>query len=173
MNATPSAIALGANIGDPREAFRAALREIRTIGDVVAVSSVYITEPVGGPEDQPDFVNQVVLVTFPQHLRAQDVLIGLHRFEAEAGRTREVYWGPRTLDLDLLYFGDQIIQDETIIIPHPRMHERSFVLVPLVEVLQRAGWQWKHPIIGKTALELVGDLSHEKSPPVVVEAPVY
>jgi dihydroneopterin aldolase/2-amino-4-hydroxy-6-hydroxymethyldihydropteridine diphosphokinase len=122
-------LALGSNLGDRRAALQGAVDELAaTPGlDVVAVSPVYETAPVGGPE-QPDYLNAVVLAETAQP--AGDVLRRAQEIEAAAQRRRDVRWGPRTLDIDVIAYGDQASDDPVLTLPHPRAHERAFVLAP-------------------------------------------
>ena len=99
--------------------------------DVVASSRVYESDPVGGVE-QPDFLNAVLEIE--TRLSATELLARCLEVEGELGRTREVHWGPRTLDVDLLVFDEAEIAQPGLVVPHPRMHERSFVLMPLLEL---------------------------------------
>ncbi|MBL8520426.1 MAG: 2-amino-4-hydroxy-6-hydroxymethyldihydropteridine diphosphokinase [Betaproteobacteria bacterium] len=126
-------IALGSNLGNPAWQVQAAFREIDDIPDVslVKVSSLYRTAPVG-IVDQPPFINAVAMAetTLSPHI----LLRHLAGIEQSHGRVRGERDGPRTLDLDLLLFNDWQIDDEHLTTPHPRMHERAFVLVPLVEI---------------------------------------
>ena len=128
-----ASLSLGGNLGDVRASFRAALSALsQTSGvAVVATSSVYRTAP-WGKTDQPDFLNMVALlrVTIPPRALL-DLCLAI---EKDNGRDRGDNWGPRTLDLDVLTYGDERIAEEGLTIPHPHMHERAFVLVPLVEV---------------------------------------
>jgi len=130
---TRAALALGANLGDPRSTLRAAVAGLSAHPDVTVdrVSSLWHTAAVGGPE-QPDFLNAVVLVE--TDLDARALLDLAHELEDAAGRVREVRWGPRTLDVDLLAVGDQRRDDPELTLPHPRAHERIFVLDPWAEV---------------------------------------
>ena len=128
---TRAAVALGSNLGDRLETLNGALRQLRDICTIVAVSSLYETAPIGGPE-QSSFYNAVVLVD--TMLGPEDLVAALHQIEATFDRTREVRWGPRTLDLDLILYGDVQIETDTLIVPHPRYRERRFVLEPLLEV---------------------------------------
>ncbi len=123
-------LSLGSNIGD-RGAHLAAGLELVIDGDVHRESSVYETEPVGGVE-QDSFWNMVVELRTDATPR--ELLERAQRAEAARGRTREVHWGPRTLDVDVLLVGDERSDDPEILVPHPRMYERSFVLVPLHEL---------------------------------------
>ena len=123
------ALGLGANIGDALGTLRAAVEAIAATDGFanVQVSAVYVTEPVGGV-DQPDFVNAVVVAD--THLSPDELIDCVLALEHEHGRTREVRWGPRTLDIDVLALGDVVSDDPRILIPHPRAHERAFVLAP-------------------------------------------
>jgi 2-amino-4-hydroxy-6-hydroxymethyldihydropteridine diphosphokinase len=130
---TRAALALGANLGDPRATLRAAVAGLSKNAEVAVerVSSLWRTAAVGGPE-QPDYLNAVVLVD--TDLDGAALLDLAHALEDAAGRVREVRWGPRTLDVDLLAVGDQRSDDPELTLPHPRAHERSFVLDPWAEV---------------------------------------
>ncbi|PRO64414.1 2-amino-4-hydroxy-6-hydroxymethyldihydropteridine diphosphokinase [Alkalicoccus urumqiensis] len=126
-------IGLGANIGDPVTQLEEALELLDKHADidVVRVSSFYQTAPVG-VLDQPDFTNACCEIS--TSLQPLDLLSFLQEVEQELGRIREKRWGPRTLDLDILLFGEENIKLESLIVPHPRMHERAFVIVPLAEI---------------------------------------
>ena len=126
-------IALGANLGDRLAALRGAVDGLRaTPGiEVVAVSSVYETEPVGGPQ-QPEYANAVVLVRATIPVMA--LLERAHAIEAEWERVRAERWGPRTLDIDIIDAGGAVSDDPVLTLPHPRAHERGFVIVPWLEI---------------------------------------
>lgn len=126
-------IAVGANLGDAPALVDDALGAVasRLNGDLLARSSLYATAPVGGP-DQPDFVNAVAIVD--SEMDRYDVLAVLQSMETEAGRVRDVRWGPRTLDLDVILSGEVVSDDPVLTIPHPRAHERAFVLIPWLEI---------------------------------------
>lgn len=130
---TRAVLALGANLGHPREALRGALTGLTADPSiqVVAVSSLWRTAAVGGPE-QPDYLNAVVVVD--TSLDAWALLALAHALERAAGRVRDVRWGPRTLDVDLLAVDDVVSDDPLLTLPHPRAHERRFVLAPWAEV---------------------------------------
>ncbi len=134
---TRAVIALGANLGDARAALQGAVDALsKTQGiDVLAASPVYETEPVGGPE-QPVYVNAVILID--TSLDPDDLLTRANAIEAEWQRTREVHWGPRTLDIDIIEIEGFISDSERLTIPHPRAHERGFVLVPWLTVDPKA-----------------------------------
>lgn len=126
-------IAMGSNIGDSIETLHDAAISLYGLIDIIEVSAPVETDPVGGPE-QPVYLNAVVTGT--THLAPSSLLAGLHDIERAHGRTREVRWGPRTLDLDLVQYGDPVFDTDvvmdspTLTLPHPRAHERGFVLVP-------------------------------------------
>lgn len=124
-------IALGANIGNPQEQMDIAIALLRESLDVQAISSLYITAPVGGPE-QPDYLNAVLIAE--SELPAADLLALLHGIEKALGRERIEHWGPRTIDLDLIQYGSILSYSEELALPHPRAHERRFVLEPWLEI---------------------------------------
>lgn len=133
MNTVRAYVALGANIGAPVQHLRAAVVDLAALPGtrVVARSSLYRSAPVG-LVDQPDFINAVVAVDTA--LEALPLLRTLLAIEARHGRVRSVPNAPRTLDLDLLMHGDTIMAGAELTLPHPRMHERAFVLLPLLEI---------------------------------------
>ena len=130
-------IGMGANLGSaagpPEATLAAALRSLGSLGRVTARSRLYSTAPVGVTE-QPRFVNAAVALA--TELEARDLLAGLLAIERAFGRNRaiEVRNGPRTLDLDILLFGDEIVHEAELEIPHPRLFERAFALIPLDEI---------------------------------------
>ncbi|HEX3003893.1 MAG TPA: 2-amino-4-hydroxy-6-hydroxymethyldihydropteridine diphosphokinase [Angustibacter sp.] len=136
---TIAVIALGANLGDREATLRGALEALEATDGVTvdAVSPVAATQPVGGA-DQPDYLNAVALVR--TRLAPDELLAVLHGVEAEFGRVRLERWGPRTLDLDLITYGvvqtstEVVSDDPHLTLPHPRAHERAFVLVPWSQV---------------------------------------
>jgi 2-amino-4-hydroxy-6-hydroxymethyldihydropteridine diphosphokinase len=135
---TRSYIGIGANLGDREATLRSAVARLAASPgvEVVAVSALRETEPIGPVTDQPRFLNGAVAVE--TSLDARGLLELLLRIEAGHGRTREgPQGGPRTLDLDLLLHGDERIDEPGLTIPHPRLHERPFVLEPLAEL----GWE--------------------------------
>ena len=138
---TDAVVGLGANLGDRKATLAWAARECGRLGDLSSISSLYETLPVGGPE-QPDFLNAAVrLLT---DLDPGSLLTGLLEIERLAGRARDTRWGPRTLDLDILWMGQLDITAPELVIPHPRLACRPFALVPLLEVAPRAS----HPRTG-------------------------
>ena len=124
-------IALGANIGDPREQMDIAVALLKESIEVISVSSYFTTAPVGGPE-QPDYLNAVCIAE--SELPAADLLALLHGIEKALGRERIEHWGPRTIDLDLIQYGSLLSYSEELLLPHPRAHERRFVLEPWSEI---------------------------------------
>ena len=144
-------IALGSNIGDKKAICNQALGHLRKSGRITRVSSFYCTEPVGYP-DQEDFVNAVV--ELETDLSPLALLAACHVVEDSLGRSRLVHWGPRTIDLDILLYGDKVINDAELSIPHPLMATRGFVLVPLCEIAS----QTVHPTLMKTVDQLLREL---------------
>lgn len=124
-------IALGANIGNPREQMDIAVSLLRDSLEVSAVSSYLTTVPVGGPA-QPDYLNAVVIAE--SELPAAELLALLHGIEKALGRERIEHWGPRTIDLDLIQYGSILSSAQELTLPHPRAHERRFVLEPWVAI---------------------------------------
>lgn len=149
-------IALGANLpgpnGSPRQTLESALDALDQDGvRVLARSLWYVTAPVPA-SDQPDFVNAVVRVSTV--LSPPALLTRLHGIEARFGRERLVVNGARTLDLDLLDYNGHILDDPALVLPHPRMETRAFVLVPLRDVAPH----WRHPVTGVALSDLILDL---------------
>ncbi len=127
-------LSMGSNVGDRLEYLRAALDRLSELDNVrlEAVSPVYETEPVGF-RDQPDFLNLAVRID--TSLSPEDLLSGLQRIEKDLGRIRTRRFGPRTIDIDILLFENQEREDERLILPHPRMNQRAFVLIPLRDIM--------------------------------------
>ncbi len=124
-------IALGSNLGDREENLNRAEAELSEVIRVDAISTFIETDPVGGPE-QPDYLNAVLIGDCNR--QPEELLQLLLQIESRLGRVRDVKWGPRTLDLDLIVAGDLFIDSEELQIPHPRAHERAFVLAPWLEI---------------------------------------
>jgi 2-amino-4-hydroxy-6-hydroxymethyldihydropteridine diphosphokinase len=155
-----AAVALGSNLesrfGDREANLREAVRRIESLGEVRAVSSFYDTEPVGYRE-QPRFLNGALVLE--TELGPQELMRRLLGVERAMGREREgaVAKGPRVIDLDLLLYGDWVLWAEDLILPHPRMEERRFVLEPLAEIAP----EWVHPVLGVPVRELFERLDRE------------
>jgi len=124
-------IALGANLGDPEEQMQIAIALLQDSLDLIAVSSIIKTAPVGGPT-QPDYLNAVCIAE--SELSAAELLALLQGIEKSLGRVREERWGPRTIDLDLIQYGTILSAADELTLPHPRAHERRFVLEPWFEI---------------------------------------
>lgn len=122
-------LGLGANLGDRRAQLH---RAVRALPDVVAVSPVYETEPVGGPPGQPRYLNLVVELDTERSPR--ELLELAQGLEADAGRERTVRHGPRTLDVDVLLVDELEVDEEDLVVPHPRMWDRAFVVAPLADL---------------------------------------
>ena len=133
---TRAFLGLGSNLGDRWMHLRKAVDQLRGGSGipVTAVSPVYETEPVGGPEDQGPFLNVVVELALPPRFDAYRLLTECHRLEASAGRVRSVRWGPRTLDVDVLWIDGVTLDDPDLTVPHSRMWERRFVVAPLADL---------------------------------------
>lgn len=146
-------IGLGSNMGDRKAYLADALRLLNTSSDIKVekTSSLYLTEPIGR-FGQDWFINSVVEVS--TRLTPKELLHRCQAIEDQMGRIRTMPWGPRIIDLDILLYGEEIIEDDELIIPHPHMHTRRFVLVPLVEIAPDA----RHPKMNKTASELLRQL---------------
>ena len=124
-------IALGSNLGNRELYIDSAVAELAKIIEITHLSTNHETDPAGGPE-QPKYLNAIAIAE--TELDPRELLIVMLEIENKLGRKREVHWGPRTIDLDLIVFGDEIIDSETLVLPHPRAHERKFVLEPWLEI---------------------------------------
>lgn len=152
MRPEPILLALGANLEDPLATLGQVVARLRAEAGLLRVSSPYRTAPVGGPAGQPDFINAVALLrpvaTLPD---PQQLLAWLLELEREHGRIRTERWAARTLDLDLLAWGERQLELPGLSLPHPRLQERAFVLAPLAEL-----WpEWQHPLSGLSAADLL------------------
>ncbi|MCU0518501.1 MAG: 2-amino-4-hydroxy-6-hydroxymethyldihydropteridine diphosphokinase [Oscillatoria sp. Prado101] len=149
MKSARTAIALGSNMGDSRAILESALETIAQTSGIIleSRSSWYQTVAVGPP--QPDYINGCALLRV--NLRPQELLETLLEIEVKFGRVRQERWGARTLDLDLLLFDNLIVDTPALQLPHPRMRERAFVLMPLAEIAP----DWSEPISGQTIRTLL------------------
>ena len=147
-------IAIGSNLGDRHAYLEAGLKEVAALPNthLTEVSQAYETPPVG-PVEQPDFLNAVFAIE--TSLAPEPLLAALLSAEKKHQRQRRIHWGPRTLDLDLLLYGERIVESADLTLPHPHMHERSFVLVPLCEIAPRLS----HPVTGRPFTEYLAELN--------------
>lgn len=175
-DATYAIIAMGSNLpsaaGNPQQTLTAALEKLAEIGLPADLVSEYYENPCFPAGAGPDFVNACARI--PTHCSPRAILAALHDVEADFGRKRELRWSARSLDLDLLIYGDlvaptlptltewmnlplaaQISQNPNqMILPHPRIQDRAFVLIPLADIAP----EWRHPVLHKTVVEMLDDL---------------
>ena len=144
-------LGLGSNLGDRAANLREALRRLSPLARLEEVSSLYETVPVG-EEEQPPFYNAVCRVVTA--LEPEALLRHLKEIESAIGRRPGPRWGPRPIDLDILLYGDRVLEQEDLVIPHPLLAERAFVLVPLAELAPDLA----HPVLGKPMRELLSVL---------------
>jgi len=124
-------IALGSNLGNRELNIDSAIAELAKIIEISHLSTNHETDPVGGPE-QPKYLNAILIAE--TQLDPHELLISMLEIENKLGRKREIHWGPRTIDLDLIVFGDEVVVSDVLVLPHPRAHERKFVLEPWLEI---------------------------------------
>jgi 2-amino-4-hydroxy-6-hydroxymethyldihydropteridine diphosphokinase len=151
-------VALGSNLGDREANIKKALALLIETPhvNIHRISSFIENPAVGGPEDSPDFLNAAVELTTT--LSPHALMKRLLEIEREMGRSRDKKWEPRPIDLDLLLFGDQIISDDALIVPHPLMHERRFVIQPLSEIAPAV----VHPTLEIPISMILDNLSHQR-----------
>lgn len=144
-------LAIGTNLGDRLANLRAALHSLPPDVELVAVSRIYETPPWGFT-DQPAFLNMVIHAW--TRLSPESLLSKLKQAEVQIGREPGFRWGPRLIDLDILFYDELILDSPPLVIPHKRLHERAFVLVPLADVAA----EFVHPVFGKTVRALLADV---------------
>lgn len=143
-------ISIGSNLGNRIDACAQANERIDSEKEITVIkkSSLFETEPVGY-KDQPNFINQLIKIR--TELSPENLLNFLLLIERELGRIRSMHWGPRIVDLDLLFYGQKVINSTNLIVPHPELHKRRFVLIPFSEIAPC----FYHPLLKKTATELL------------------
>ena len=150
MSEVTAYLGLGSNLGDREENLRKALSLLRDVGEITALSSVYQTEPWGYAE-QPSFLNLVC--GFRTSLSPPELLALVQEVERRLGRVRTIRYGPRTIDVDILLYGDRIVDTPDLQIPHPRIPERAFVLAPFAEIAPDI----EHPTLKRPISALLAD----------------
>jgi 2-amino-4-hydroxy-6-hydroxymethyldihydropteridine pyrophosphokinase len=155
-------VGLGSNLGDRAAYLLLGLSALSRLPEtrLLRLSPVYETDPVGPP--QPPYLNMVA--ELETALSPKGLLAEMLRVEKALGRERRERWGPRTLDLDLLLYGDLVLEEAGLSVPHPRLHERAFVLVPLLDLLPEG----RHPLLGQSFAELLASLDASSVRPLVL-----
>jgi 2-amino-4-hydroxy-6-hydroxymethyldihydropteridine diphosphokinase len=155
-------VGLGSNLGDRAAHLLLGLSALSRLPEtrLLRLSPVYETDPVGPP--QPPYLNMVA--ELETELSPKGLLAEMLRIEKALGRERRERWGSRTLDLDLLLYGDLVLEEEGLSVPHPRLHERAFVLVPLLDLLPEG----RHPLLGQSFAELLASLDASSVRPLVL-----
>ena len=153
---------LGSNLGDRLQNLRDALDKLNTLGRVACVSRVYET-PAWGGVPQPDYLNACVKIETSSPPAPLELLRTVKAFEVELGRVPSMRWGERKIDIDILLVDDEVYHSEELDIPHIRIPERLFVLVPLMDIMSK---DWRHPISYKTVQEMIECLDGESWPAV-------
>lgn len=150
-------VAVGSNMGDSRQLIADGLAKLKKQENVrnFKESSLLVTKPYG-PVEQDDFLNGCV--TFETLLDPEKLLDLLHMIEAEANRERKIHWGPRTLDLDIIFYDKLVYESEDLVIPHVDMHNRSFVLTPLPELAPN----YRHPVLGLTVKQMLDKVTEKE-----------
>ena len=147
-------LGLGGNLGEPLKQFRRVRQQLSACDRIGQIHSspLYQTPPVGGPAGQPDFLNAVLEIH--TGLSPRNLLKLCQTLENRSGRTRDIHWGPRTLDIDLLLYSDLILNDSQLTVPHPHMHQRHFVLLPLGDLDRHL----HHPVLKQSVGALLKQL---------------
>ena len=155
-------VGLGSNLGDRAAYLLLGLSALSRLPEtrLLRLSPIYETDPVGPP--QPPYLNMVA--ELETELSPKGLLAEMLRIEKALGRERRERWGPRTLDLDLLLYGDLVLEEAGLSVPHPRLHERAFVLVPLLDLLPEG----RHPLLGQSFAELLASLDASSVRPLVL-----
>ncbi len=150
-------LGFGGNMGDTEDLFRQARQQLANHPQirVKGGSPLYQTPAIGGPSGQPDYINAVLAIE--TSLSEFALLTFCQQLEQDGGRVRTVRWGPRTLDIDLLLFADHVCASEILTLPHPRLHQRHFVLLPLCDLAP----DWIHPVYQKSIARLLTELGPE------------
>jgi len=143
-------LGLGSNLGNRMAFLRSGRDTLVACPDIILVraAGVYETEAVGGPPENPLFLNTALQIE--TSLDPQQLLAACMAVEDEFGRSRPVRWAPRTLDIDILFYADRVVCEENLVIPHPRLQDRAFVLAPLLEIAP----DFRHPLLEQTVSEL-------------------
>jgi len=159
-------LGLGSNLGESEKAITSCLRRLADEGNVVEISRLWRTRPIGPP--QPDYLNASIVIEWPTALRS--LLSRCQELEAAAGRNRlaEERWGPRVLDIDLLMAKNTVCRGPLLELPHPRLHERRFALEPAAEVAS----SWIHQVLGRTVADLVQDIRARDPEAILDVAPL-
>lgn len=146
-------IAIGSNMGDKQQYIEQAIEKIKKhpLLNVISVSKLLVTKPYGGVE-QEDFLNGAMEIR--TLLLPEELLDFLHEIEQQAGRERLIHWGPRTLDLDIIFYDNLVYDSETLTIPHADMHNREFVLIPMNDIAPYK----RHAVLGKTVHQMLNEL---------------
>ena len=152
---TEVVLGIGGNKGDRAAFLQKTMEALSHHVTLIGYSQIYETEVWGGVATAGNFLNQVLLLH--TQMDPMELLEVIQRIEEQLGRTREQHWGDRTIDIDILYFGDQVWESPSLTIPHPYLAQRSFVLQPLAEILPKK----IHPILGKTTLELLAECTDQ------------
>ncbi len=152
---TEVVLGIGGNKGDRAAYLKKAIEALSMQVTLVASSQIYETEVWGGVATNGNFLNQVICIQ--TDLEPISLLKLIQKIELDLGRTREQHWGDRTIDIDILYFGSEVWNTPTLSIPHPYLAQRTFVLLPLVEILPTK----IHPVFGKTSLELLAECTDQ------------
>ena len=151
---------LGSNLENRLQNLRSALRRLEQFGSLIKSSDVFETEAWGGVP-QPHYLNACVKIQCPSHYVPHDILSAVKNFEREIGRTPSVRWGARKIDIDILMIDDTLLETHDLTIPHIRIPERMFVLVPLSQIVSE---NWRHPVNGRSVREMINALDGQACP---------